>query len=72
LSSSSPSTTARGKQKSCPSTPTDRSIVLEALQGIINSGLAFRKARSKRHQFKLYLLGGEVFILDKVGIKRVL
>jgi hypothetical protein len=46
--------------------------VLEALQGIVNSGLAFRKAHSKRHQFKLYLLSGEVFILDKAGIKRVL
>jgi hypothetical protein len=46
--------------------------VLEALQGMVNSGLAFRKARSKRHQFKLYLLSGEVFILDKAGIKRVL
>jgi hypothetical protein len=46
--------------------------VFEALQGIINSGLAFGKARSKRHQFKLYLLSGEVFILDQVGIKRVL
>ena len=72
MSSSSPSNVAPRKLKSSSSTPTDRSFVLEALQGIVNSGLAFRKARSKRHQYKLYLLSGEVFILDKVGIKRVL
>ena len=72
MSSSNPSKVAHRKQKSSSSTPTDRSFVLKALQEIVNSGLAFRKARLNRHQHKLYLLSGEVFILDKVGIKRVL
>jgi hypothetical protein len=71
MSSYSPSKTARRKEKKTPSTPTDRAFVLETLQGIVNSGLALRRTRSE-HQSELCLLSGEVFILDKLGIRRVL
>jgi hypothetical protein len=71
MSSYTASKTARRKQKETPSTLTDRAFVLETLQGIVNSGLALRRTCSE-HQFELCLLSGEVFILDKLGIRRVL
>jgi formate dehydrogenase assembly factor FdhD len=71
MSSYRTSRTARRKQEKTPSTLTDRAFVLATLQEMVNSGLAFRRTRSE-HQSELCLLSGEVFILDKLGIKRVL
>jgi hypothetical protein len=69
--SCSPSKTALRKQKKAPSIVTDRAFVLETLQGMVNSGLALRRTLSE-HQSEVCLLSGEVFILDKLGIRRVL
>ena len=71
MSSYSPSKTERRKQKKTPTSPTDRAFVLDTLQGIVNSGLALQRTRSE-YQSELRLLSGEVFILDKLGIRRVL
>ena len=71
MSSYSPSKTARRKQKKTQSTLTARAFVLETLQGMVHSGLALQRTRLK-HQFELCLMSGEVFVLGKLGIRRVL
>jgi hypothetical protein len=70
MSSHNPSKTARRKQKRIPSTLTDTAFVLETVQAMVDSGLALWRTRSGQ-QTELCLLSGEVFILDKLGIRRV-
>lgn len=71
MSSYSATKTARRKQKKIPFTLTDRAFVLVMMQRMVDSGLALWRNRSE-HQSELRLLSGEVFILDKLGSKRVL
>lgn len=49
---------------------TDRAFVLEAITGLVNSGLAMLELTSKL-QAELRLLSGEVFVLTEDGITRV-
>jgi hypothetical protein len=48
----------------------NKAFVLQTFQAVVKSGQAFWRTRSK-HQTELCLLSGEIFILDDVGVKRV-
>ena len=48
----------------------DEMCVLEVLQGIVRAGLAIWRIHPSGER-ELQLLGGEVFLLNEVGIERV-
>ena len=48
----------------------NKTFVLQTFQAVVKSGQAFWRTRSKL-QTELCLLSGEIFILDDVGVKRV-
>lgn len=50
----------------------DKMFVFEALRGMVRAGLAIWRPHPSSGERELQLLSGEIFLLNEVGIKKVL